>query len=78
MNETKNVKQEIVITGDNHTGLQHSLGTIFTVATSVKLDAGMNVIADTVEEQITTLKSDKVVVVWGGKNDFGKITPKRP
>jgi hypothetical protein len=52
------------------------LGTIFAVSSFVKPGAGMSVIADTVEEEIIKLKSDDVVVVWGGSNDILKNNSK--
>jgi hypothetical protein len=56
--------------------LQHSLSTIFSVSCFVKSGARMSVIADTVEEEITKLKSDDDVLVLGGSNDAGKNNSK--
>ena len=73
----KNVKQKIVIIADSHarnseTDLQHSLGSTFSASSSVKPGAEMKVTVDTVKEDIEKLKSDDVIVVWGGSNDTGK------
>jgi uncharacterized membrane protein len=81
VNKRKNMKQKIVVVGDGHarncaTELQHSLGTIFAVSSFVKPGAGMNAITDTMEEEIMKLKSDDVMVVWGGTNDMGKNNSK--
>ena len=72
-----NIKQHIVIIGDSHARncaaeLQHNLGTKFAVSSYVKPGAGMSVITQTVKEEIGKLKSNDVVVVWGGSNDIGK------
>jgi hypothetical protein len=36
----------------------------------------MKVIVDTVKEDIGKLKSDDVIVVWGGQNNIGKVNSK--
>jgi len=56
----KNVKQKIVIIGGGHARnsaaeLQHSLGSTFSVSSSVKPGAEMKVIVDTVKEDIGKL-----------------------
>jgi uracil DNA glycosylase len=61
----------MVIIGGSHARnnaveLQHSLGLTFSVSSSVKPGAEMKVIVDTVKEDIGILKSDDVIVVWGG------------
>jgi len=56
--------------------LQHSLGSTFAVSSFVKPGAGMRVTVDTVKEDNMKLKSDDVVVVWGGSNDTGKNNSK--
>jgi molybdopterin biosynthesis enzyme MoaB len=77
----KNVKQKIVIIGDTHARnsaaeLQHSLSSIFLVSSFVKPGAEMKVIVDTVKEDIEKLKSDDVIVAWGGSNGTGKNNSK--
>jgi len=57
--------------------LQHSLGRTFSVSSFVRQGARMRVIVDTVKEDITKLKSDDVVVTWGGSSDIGKNGSKR-
>ena len=69
--KTNNIKQNIVIIGDGHARncaavLQHNLGTKFAVSSYVKPGAGMSVITRTVKEEIGKLKSNDVVVAWGG------------
>jgi hypothetical protein len=71
------VEQKIVIIGDSHARngaaeLQHSLGSTFAVSSFVKPGAGIELIVDTLKEDIIKLRSDDVVVVWGGSNDIGK------
>jgi hypothetical protein len=80
--KTNIIKRNIVIIGDSHARncaakLQHNSETNFVVSGYVKPGAGMGVITHTVKE-VGKLKSDDVVVVWGGSNDIGKITPKWP
>ena len=48
--------------------LQHSLGSMFSVSSSVNPGAERRIIVDAVKEDIGTLKSDDVIVVWGGWN----------
>jgi hypothetical protein len=77
----KNVKQKIVIIGDSRARnsaaeLEHSLGSTFSVSSFVKPGAEMIVTVDTVKEDIEKLKSDHVIVVWGGSNDTGKNNSK--
>ena len=57
VNETKNVKQKVVITGDSRASncaaeLQYCLDTTFAVSSFVKPSAGKRLIADTVEEDL--------------------------
>jgi hypothetical protein len=68
--------------GDSHTRnsaaeLQHNLGSTFAVSSCVKPGAGMGNIVESMNGDIKKLKSDDVVVIWGGSNDISKITPKR-
>jgi len=82
VNKTKNVNQKIIIKGDSHARnsaaeFQHSLGSTFAVSSFVKPGAGIRVTVDTVKEDIMKLKSDDVVVVWGGSNDIGKNNSKQ-
>jgi hypothetical protein len=77
------VKQKIVIIGDRHArnsaaGLQHSLGSTFSVSRFVKPGAEMKVIVNTVTEDIEKLTSADVIVVLGRiKRHWEKITLKR-
>jgi len=75
--KTKRVNQKIVIIGDSHARnsvaeLQHCLGSTFAVSSFVKPGAGMKAIVDTVKNSIMKLKSDDVIVIWGGSNDIGE------
>jgi hypothetical protein len=77
----KNVKQKIVIIGGSRARnsaaeLQPSLGSTCSVSSFVKPGVEMKVIVDTVKEDIEQLKSDDVIVVWGGSNDTGKNNSK--
>ena len=77
MKKTNNIKQNIVIIGDSFARhcaaeLRHNLDTKFAISSYVKPGAGMSVIRHTVKEEIGKLKSNDVVVVWGGSIDIGK------
>jgi hypothetical protein len=77
VNKTVKTAQKIVFIGDSHVRncvaeLQHRLGTNFTVTSFVKPGAGMSEISGTAAEEISKLKSEDVVVVWGGSNDISK------
>ena len=79
--KTKRVNQKILIIGDTHVRngvaeLQHCLGSTFAVSSFVKLDTGIRAIVDTAKEDIMKLKSDDVVVIWGGSNDIRKNNSK--
>jgi len=80
-NKIQMMKQKIVIIGDSHARksaaeLQHNIGSTFTVSSFVKPGAGMGSIVGTTKEDIKTLKSDDVVIIWGGSNDIGKNNSK--
>ena len=80
-NKVQMMKQKLVIKGDSHTRksaaeLQHNIGSTFTVSSFVKPGAGMGSIVGTTKEDIKTLKSDDVVILWGGSNDIGKNNSK--
>jgi hypothetical protein len=75
------VKQKLVIIGDSHARkiaaeLQHNIGSTFTVSSFIKPGAGMGSIIDTMKEDIKTLKSEDVVIIWGGSNDISKNNSK--
>jgi hypothetical protein len=75
--KTRRVNHEIVIIGDSHARnsaaeLQHCLDSNFAVSSFVKPGAGMRAIVGTVEKDIKKLRSDDVVVIWGGSNDIGR------
>jgi len=77
----QNIKQKIVIIGDSHTRnsaaeRQHNLGSTFTVSSCVKPGAGMGNIVESMNGDIKKLKSDGVVVIWGGSNDISKNNSK--
>jgi len=81
VNKTKNANQKVIIIGDSHernsaAELQHCLGSTFAVSSFVKPGAEIRVIVDTMKEDIMKLKSDDVVVIWGGSNDIGKNNSK--
>jgi len=80
-NKVQMMKQKLVIKGDSHTRksaaeLQHNIGSTFTVSSFIKPGAGMGSIVGTMKEDIKTLKSDDVVILWGGSNDIGKNNSK--
>jgi hypothetical protein len=69
--KTNNIKQNIVITGDSHAinseaELRHNLVTKFAISSYTKPGTEMSVVTHSVEEEIEKLKSNAVVVVWGG------------
>ena len=75
--KTNNIKHNIVIIGDSYARncaaeLRQNLDTKFAISNYVKPGAGMSVITHTVKEEIKKLKSNDVVVVWGGSIDIGK------
>ena len=81
VNETKNVNQKIIIIGDNHARnsaaqLQHCVGSTFAVSSFVKPGAEIRGTGDIMKENITKLKSDDVMVIWGESNDIGKNNSK--
>jgi hypothetical protein len=52
------------------------MGSSFTVSSFVKPGAGMGSIVETINDDTWELKSDDVVVIWGGSNDIGKNNSK--
>jgi hypothetical protein len=69
------VKHKVLLIGDSHARncahlLQDSLGTDFKVSSFVKPGAHMNEVTNAVGEELKTLNSDDLVVVWGGANDI--------
>ena len=75
------VKQKLIIIGDSHVRkyaaeLQYNKGSTFAVSSFIKPGAGMENIVNTMKEDIRTLKSDDVLIIWGGTNDIGKNNSK--
>jgi hypothetical protein len=71
------VKHEVLLIGDSHARncaylLQDNLSTDFKVSSFVKPGARMNEVINTVREELKTLNSDNLIVVWGGANDIRK------
>ena len=70
------VKQKLIIIGDSHVRkyaaeLQYNKGSTFAVSSFIKPGAGMKNIVNTMKEDIKMLKSDVVLIIWGGTNDLG-------
>jgi len=68
---------KVLIIGDSHARncadlLQDNLSTDFKVTSFVKPGASMNEIVNTARNEIKTLQSDDLIVVWGGANDIRK------
>ena len=75
------VKQKLIIIGDSHVRkcaaeLQYNIGSTFAVSSFIKSGAGMENTVNTMKEDIKTLKSDDVLIIWGGTNDIGKNNSK--
>lgn len=73
----KKGKHKVLIIGDSHakkcaTELQHNLGIDYEICGLIKLGAEMSEIIKTVKEEISTLKCNDVVVLWGGANDVSR------
>ena len=71
------VKHKVLIIGDSHarncvTLLQDNLSIDYNVSSFVKPGAQMNEIKKTAREELKSLKSDDLVVVWGGANDISR------
>jgi hypothetical protein len=71
------VKNNVLLIGDSHARncahlLQDSLNSDLKSSCFVKPSARMNEVINTVREELKTLKSDLLVVVWGGVNDIRK------
>ena len=71
----------MLIIGDSHarncaTLLQDNLSTDYNVTSFVKPGAQMNEITKTAREELKSLKSDDLVVVWGGANDISRNNTK--
>lgn len=58
------------------TELQHNLGVNYEVSSFVKPGARMNAIVNTARDGVKKLKSEDVVVIWGGANDISKNNKK--
>ena len=71
------VKHKVILINDSHARnrahlLQDNRSTDLKVSSFVKPGAHMNEVINTVREELKTLKSDDLVVVWGGANDIRK------
>ena len=71
------VKHKVLIIGDSHARncanlLQDNLSIDYKVSSFVKPGAQMNEITKTAREELKTLKSDDLVVVWGGANAISR------
>ena len=65
------------MTGDSHvrkctTELQHKLGANYEVSSFVKPGPGKDSIVNTARDEIKKLRSEDVVVIWGGANDISR------
>jgi len=72
---------KVLIIGDSHarncaTLLQDNLSMDYNVSSFVKRGAKVNKITKTAREELKSLKSDDLVVVWGGTNDISRNNTK--
>lgn len=72
------VKHTIPIIGDSHARgfaprLQYNLAKEYAVTSFVKPGAQMKIISTTANEERKTLRSEDVLVIWGGSNNISKI-----
>jgi hypothetical protein len=70
-------KHNVLIIGDSHARgsaprLQHNLGKDYVVSSFVKPGAQMKGISTTTNEERKSLKSEDVLVIWGGSNNISK------
>jgi hypothetical protein len=77
----KKGKHKVLIVGDSHakkcaTNLQHNLGKNYKVTGFIKPGTQMREIINTAKEEISTLMSKDVVVIWGGANDISRNNTK--
>ena len=77
MKNLNKAKHKVLIIGDSHARncvnlLQDNLSIDFKVSSFVKPDAQMNEITNTAREELKTLKSDDLLLVWGGANDISR------
>ena len=77
MKNSSAAKYNVLIIGDSHahgsaSRLQHNLGKDYVVSSFVKPGAQMKFITTTANEERKLLKSEDVLVVWGGSNNTGK------
>ena len=77
MKNSSEVKHNALIIGDSHargsaSRLQHNLGKDYVVSTFVKAGTQMKVITTTANEERKSLKSEDVLVIWGGSNNISK------
>ena len=75
------VKHKVLLICNSHARncahlLQDNLNSDFKVSSFVKPGARMNEVISTVREELKTLNSDLVIVVWGGVNDIRKNNTK--
>jgi len=81
MNSSTRKSQKIITFGDSHvrkcaTELQHNLGANYEVSCFVKPGAKMDAIVNTARDAIRKLRSEDVVVGWGGPNGISKNNTK--
>ena len=77
MKNSSEAKHNVVITGNSHargsaSRLQHNLGKDYVVSSFVKPGAQIKVITATANEERKSLKSEDVLVIWGGSNNISK------
>ena len=56
--------------------IQHNLDACYEVSSFVKPGAGMDTVANTAGDEVTKLRSEDVVVIWGGANYTSKNNTK--
>jgi hypothetical protein len=81
MNSSKRKSQKIVTIGDSHvincaTKLQYNLGANYEVSSIIIPGAKMDATVNTARDAIKKLRSEDVVVVWGGSNVITKNNAK--
>jgi lysophospholipase L1-like esterase len=76
------VKHKVLIIGDSHTRkcvslVQENLDIDYRVSSFVKPGAQMNDITKSAKEEVKSLKSEDLVVIWGGANDISRNNTKK-
>jgi len=80
VNSTRRKSHKILIISDCYVGncvteIQHNLDAC-EVSGFIKPGPGMDVVANTARDEMRKLRSEDVVVVWGGANDISKNNTK--